>query len=74
MSTGRLGQEAVDAFNRLGQEGRTKTLPAVLILGEQQGALMKSAKGGGRRLIVKMPLKSRELRQCVLSAIAAGAS
>jgi hypothetical protein len=33
---------------------------------------MKSAKGGGRRLIVKMPLKSRELRQCVLSAIAAG--
>jgi serine/threonine-protein kinase len=72
MSTGRLGKEAVEAFNRLGQEGRTKNLPAVLILGENQGALMKGAKGGGRRLIVKMPLKSRELRQCVLTAIAAG--
>jgi eukaryotic-like serine/threonine-protein kinase len=70
MSSGRLGSEAVEAFNRLSTERRTSQLPAVLLLGEHQAAWMKDAKGGPRRLIAKMPLKSKQLRQCVLSAIA----
>jgi len=68
---GQIGREAVDAFNKLGQDTRTKQLPAVLLLGEQQGAWMKEAAGGGRRLVTKMPLKSRELRHAILAAMAA---
>jgi serine/threonine protein kinase len=70
ISSGHIGRPALDAFNRLVQEPRLKHLPAVLLLGDQHGAWIKEASGDARRLVVKMPLKSRELRQCVLTAIA----
>ncbi len=71
ISSGRLGRPALEAFNRLGQEGRLKHLPAVLLLGDQHGGWMKEAVGDARRNVVKMPLKSRELRECVLRVLAA---
>lgn len=70
ISSGHIGRAALDAFNRLAQETRLKHLPAVLLLGDQHGAWMKEAAGDPSRLVVKMPLKSRELRQCVLAALA----
>jgi serine/threonine-protein kinase len=70
ISSGHLGRPALEAFNRLAQEPRLKHLPAVLLLGDQHRAWMKEATGDPRRLVVKMPLKSRELRQCVLTALA----
>jgi serine/threonine-protein kinase len=71
ISSGHLGRPALEAFNRLGQESRLKHLPAVLLLGDSQGAWMKEAVGDARRNAVKMPLKSRELRECVLRVLSA---
>jgi serine/threonine-protein kinase len=69
INSGRIGRPALEAFNRLAQDPRLKHLPAVLLLGEQHGSWMKEAAGDARRLVVKMPLKSRELRRCVLAAL-----
>jgi len=71
ISAGHLGRPALEAFNRLKQESRLKHLPAVLLLGDEQGAWMKEAAGDARRNVVKMPLKSRQLRECVLRVLAA---
>lgn len=70
ISSGQIGREALDAFNKLGQDQRTRKLPVVLLLGEQHGAWMKEAEGSPRRIIARMPLKSRELRTAILSALA----
>jgi serine/threonine-protein kinase len=69
ISSGQIGREALEAFNKLGQDNRTKNLPAVLLLGEPHAAWMKEAAGGPRRLVTKMPLKSRELRHAILAAL-----
>lgn len=72
ISTGRLDRDALDAFNRLGEEKRTSGLPAVLLLAEHHAPWMKEAKGSPRRIVAKMPMKSRQLRQCILAALAGG--
>ncbi len=69
ISSGKLGREAIDAFNRLDTEPRTKQVAAVLLLGEPHAAWEKDAVRGARRIVAKMPLKSRELRQQVLKAL-----
>jgi serine/threonine protein kinase len=69
ISSGAIGRDAIDAFNKLGQDTRTKTLPVVLLLGEAHAAWMKEAAGGPRRLVTKMPMKSRELRHAILAAL-----
>jgi serine/threonine-protein kinase len=70
ISSGQIGREALDAFNKLGQDQRTRKVPAVLLLGEQHGAWMKEAVGSPHRIVAKMPLKSRQLRQAILSVLA----
>jgi serine/threonine-protein kinase len=70
ISSGQIGRDALDAFNKLGQDQRTKQLPVVLLLGEQHVGWMKEAAGSSRRLVTKMPLKSRELRQAILASLA----
>ena len=70
ISTGRLEHEALDAFNRLGQEKRTAGLPAVLLLAEPHAAWMKEAKGSACHIVAKMPMRSSQLRQCILAALA----
>jgi PleD family two-component response regulator len=70
ISAGQIGRDALEAFNKLGHDKRTSQLPVVLLLGEQQAAWMKEAAGGPRRLVTKMPLKSRELRHAILASLA----
>jgi serine/threonine-protein kinase len=70
VSSGQIGRDALEAFNKLGQDNRTKNLPVVLLLGEPHAAWMKDAVGGPRRLVTKMPLKSKELRHAILAALA----
>jgi serine/threonine-protein kinase len=70
ISSGHIGRDALDAFNKLGQDQRTRQLPVVLLLGEQHAGWMKEAAGSGQRLVTKMPLKSRELRQAILASLA----
>jgi serine/threonine-protein kinase len=69
ISSGHIGRPALEAFNRLGKEPRLKHFPAVLLLGDQHGDWMKEAEGDPRRIVVKMPLKTRQLRQCVLTVL-----
>lgn len=70
VSSGRLGRDALEAFNRLATEPRTKHVPAVLLLAEPHASLAKEAPGGKGRNVAVMPLKSRELRASVLKALA----
>ncbi|RIK73338.1 MAG: hypothetical protein DCC67_18035, partial [Planctomycetota bacterium] len=69
ISSGQLGERALEAFNKLAQDKRTSQLPTVLLLGESHAALARDAAAGPRRLVAQMPLKSRELRGAILKAL-----
>ncbi len=61
-STSDLGESAVNAFNRLGEDEATKCIPAVLLLGEQHQSMMAKAKQDKHRVVICSPVKLRELR------------
>ncbi|NOY40468.1 MAG: protein kinase [Planctomycetes bacterium] len=69
LSTGRIGAQAVQAFNRLGEEAATKHVPVVLLLGDGHGKLREHAKIDKHRSVIQMPVKSRELRQAILTVL-----
>jgi len=69
LSTGHLGASVLEAFNRLGDEPSTKTVPVVLLLGDQHGGWAKEASVGKHRAVLQMPVKSRELRQAILKVL-----
>lgn len=69
LSTGNLGRGALDAFNRLGSEPRTKDVPAVLLLGDQHGAWQAEAQLDKHHAVVSMPIKSRALCRVILQVI-----
>jgi serine/threonine-protein kinase len=60
-----IGQSAVEAFNRFGQEIVTRDVPAVLLLGQQHHGWESEAQLGERRAVAKMPIKPRQLREVV---------
>ncbi|MEM6330197.1 MAG: serine/threonine-protein kinase [Planctomycetota bacterium] len=68
------GQQALEVFNRFGDEMVTGPLPSILLLDETHGALAPHAKVAEHRLVVQMPVKLRQLRESVLSAIHAAES
>jgi len=69
LSTGRIGTPAVQAFNRLGEEAATKQVPVVLLLGDGHGKLREQAQSDKHRAVIQMPVKSRDLRQAILSVL-----
>jgi serine/threonine-protein kinase len=71
ISTGHIGRDALEAFNRLGDQPASRRLPAVLLLGDQQQSWKDAAQADKHRLVLGMPVKSRELRQTILQSIAA---
>ncbi len=70
ISSGGIGAGAVQAFNRLSSETCTRDIPAVLLLGDQQGAWEGKAESGPIRGVLTMPVKGRELRKAVLNVVA----
>jgi serine/threonine protein kinase len=70
-STGHIGREALDAFNRFGSEPGTREVPAILLLDEAHTAWQSQAEVGGHRAVAVMPIKQRELRQLVRSVLSA---
>jgi eukaryotic-like serine/threonine-protein kinase len=72
LSSGHIGSSAVEAFNRFGEEPSTKSTPVVLLLGDQQGAWQKNAKPDQHRIVLQMPVKSKELRQAILKILPSG--
>ncbi|MCG8449522.1 MAG: protein kinase [Pirellulales bacterium] len=69
LSSGNIGEGAVEAFNRLGEESATKNVPAVLLLGDGQSDWKERASAGERRTVIQMPLKSRQLREAILKVL-----
>ena len=61
-STSDLGESALNAFNRLGENAATRSIPAVLLLGEQHQSLKAKAKLDKHRVVICSPVKLRELR------------
>ena len=72
LSSGHIGANALEAFNRLGQEGATKLVPAVLLLGDQQAKWHEQAHLDDHRGVLRMPVKSRELRSAILKVLEEG--
>ncbi|MGD9721827.1 MAG: protein kinase [Pirellulales bacterium] len=62
-STGELGEPALEAFNRFGENKQTGRIPAVLLLGEHQQDWKKRAKLTPQRVVMSMPIKLRQLRE-----------
>ncbi len=58
-----LGEPALDAFNRFGEDSATQSIPAVLLLAESQQKWKSLAKLDKHRVVISMPIKLRELRE-----------
>ena len=72
MSSGHIGTNALEAFNKLGEEAATKQVPAVLLLGDQQAKWLKQAHVNRHRGVLQMPVKSRDLRSAILKVLKGG--
>lgn len=69
--TTELGQAAIDAFNRFGQDPETKAIPAVLFLDENRVDMAGLVQTADHRVLLPMPLKVRQLRAILLKLLTA---
>jgi serine/threonine-protein kinase len=68
-TTGGNGRSALEAFNRFGTESTTRDLPAILLLDQVHHDWHHDAKTAEHRVVAKMPIKMRELREALLEAM-----
>jgi serine/threonine-protein kinase len=68
-TTSNNGRAALEMFNRFGQEAATRDLPAVLLLDQTHHSWEKEAKLSDHRVVAKMPIKMRELRELLREAM-----
>jgi CheY-like chemotaxis protein len=61
-----LGMDAVEAFNRFGDDDVTRDMPAILILDQKQQHLAQEAKLAPHRVSLSMPIKVKELRLALM--------
>src|SRR5262249_24728789 len=73
-TTSANGRSALEAFNRFGQEAATRDLPAVLLLDQHHSAWAEGVLKCDHRIVVKMPLKQRDLRAALVRAVRKKAS
>jgi serine/threonine-protein kinase len=71
-STGSLGESALEAFNRLGQNKDTQQIPAILLLDEQHPEWKDKAHRDQHRVVLAMPIKIRQLRELVAQLVPVG--
>jgi serine/threonine-protein kinase len=57
-----LGEAALESFNELGEDNRTQSVSAVLLLDENQHAWQSQAVLAQHRVILSMPITMRQLR------------
>jgi serine/threonine-protein kinase len=67
-----LADDALEAFNRFGRQEHTKDLPALLLAYPQQADIIKVAHFNDKRLLLKMPLKVRDVRDALLALLRPG--
>jgi serine/threonine-protein kinase len=68
-TTSSNGRAALEAFNRFGQEGTLRDIPAVLLLDQNHAHWDEEAQVGEHRTVAKMPIKMRELRGALIEAM-----
>ncbi|MCC6123696.1 MAG: protein kinase [Pirellulales bacterium] len=64
-----IGEPALDAFNELGANKKTSSVPTVLLLGEDQKAWKKQVKAAGIRRVLSMPLTMKQLREALAEIV-----
>ena len=70
ISSGTIGNKAVETFNALAEFPSTKKLPTVLLLGKRQAEWEESIQHNSQHRIAVMPLKARDLRLIVAELLA----
>jgi eukaryotic-like serine/threonine-protein kinase len=68
-TTGTNGRSALEMFNRFGQESATRDRPAVLLLDEAHHDWETKALAAEHRVVAKMPIKMRDLREVLREAM-----
>jgi eukaryotic-like serine/threonine-protein kinase len=66
-----VGMPAVEMFNELGKDDRTREVPAVLLLGERQKTWQSQAQTAAHRAVLTMPVTLGQLRTTLEKLIAA---
>lgn len=61
-SAQQIGQAAVEMFNQMGEDHRTQTIPAILLLNDNQQAWKQQAHTAKHRIVLSMPITMRQLR------------
>jgi len=64
-----LGQSALQMFNHFGQDRKTRSVPAVLLLDEDQHRWRKGAATSEHRVVLSMPITMKELRASLAQLI-----
>jgi serine/threonine-protein kinase len=64
-STSDLGDEALEAFNRFGEEPITRGVPAILLLGPKHRSWAARAAVADHRITLTPPVKIKELRKAM---------
>ena len=70
----RIGKQAVKMFNEMGEDERTKDIPAILMLDESQHKWDSQANLDSHRVVVRMPVTMRQLRSAVEELLASDKS
>jgi serine/threonine-protein kinase len=68
-SANRLGEEAVDAFNRFGEFPRTRSSPAILLLDKKSKNFKGQAELAEHRAVVTMPVAMSKFREVLKELI-----
>ena len=67
--TGGLGEDALTAFNQLGDDYRTESIPAVIIVDTSQATMASRARLSNLHGLLQMPIKVRQLREALVKLI-----
>jgi serine/threonine-protein kinase len=67
-----LGEAALEAFNKFAARASTKEVPAILFVDAKQTDLIKAADLAPHRVLLKTPLRVKELRETLLKLLDAG--
>ena len=64
-----LGNLALEAYNKFASDEHTCEIPAILLVDRKQSRIIAEARRGGKRMMLGLPLKMRELRGALMKLL-----
>ena len=64
-----LGESALEVFNSLGADNRTRYVPALLLLDENQRSWLPKAETDDHRIVLSMPITMKKLRAALAALL-----